>query len=86
MLATIFGSKGGIRTHGVDALQAPALDHSATLLLLVLMVRIELAASYLPSRYSTTVLRQRTFMLPLPACLALLLDGQQRMTQQKLVV
>lgn len=48
MLATIFGSKGGIRTHGFGALQAPALDHSATLLLLVLMVRIELTTSSLP--------------------------------------
>ncbi len=50
MLATIktFGSKGGIRTHGFCALQAHALDHSATLLLLVLMVRIELTTSSLP--------------------------------------
>ena len=86
MLATISGSKGGIRTHGDRDLQSLALVHSATLLLLVLSARIELAASYLPSRYSTTELRQRTFMLPLPACLVLLLDGQQRMTQQKLVV
>jgi hypothetical protein len=49
MLATISGSKGGIRTHGCRDLQSLALVHSATLLLLlVLMVRIELTTSSLP--------------------------------------
>ena len=62
----IFGSRSQIRTDGFRDLQSLALGHSA-IRPLVLLARIELAASSLPRKYSTTELQQlrepgRTFL------------------------
>ena len=94
----ICGSRSQIWTDGFRDLQSLALGLSA-IRPLVLPTRIELVIqSYQDCGIPLTYRSKRTWayisaeapavftsMLPLPACLELLLDGQQRNSQQKLV-